>query len=162
MREERYRLDVTLGTPDDTSHNVVVLSGVDLDVPLEADLDDDPLHDDELLLEGTDGSFRRLTPKHPDVRLDLEKKLYIYRFRSVPPGEYRLSVRLSDDVWASIATGIRVDKRGASFGGRQLTDAPPPAPPQEPEATAPEEPAAQEAAPRDEVLDPPDYDPVVW
>jgi hypothetical protein len=157
--DERYCLDVALGTSNDQACNVVVLSGVDLEIPLEADLDHDPVHEDELLLEGSDGSVRHLSGSDPDVRLDLDKKLHIYRFRSVPPGEYSLSARLSDGVWASIATGIRIDKRGASFGGKLLTDAPPPKPAEAPEEKEQEE--AEPAGPADHFLDLPDYDPIV-
>jgi hypothetical protein len=149
--DERYALDVTLGTSEDGMSNAVVVSGVDLDVPLEADLISDPLHRDEVLLEASDGTIRVLTVDDPDVRLDLDKKLYFYRFRNIPPGVYSLYVRNSvQGGWASIATALRIDRKGVSFGGKQLTDAPPPAiPPEQPEAGDPGADEPAEAKPAD-------------
>lgn len=130
-------LDVVLGTPEDKAHNVVVLTGYDIEVPIEADLDDNPLQDDELRMTGRDGSERILTVRDPDVRLDVRRKLYLYRFRLVPPGSYTIALRNTDRDWATVATGVQVGKRGVLFGGAKLEDKPAPAIPPEPPAPEP-------------------------
>ncbi len=137
MAHERFSLDVTLGTAEDTEQNVIVLTGVDLVVPLEADLDGDPVHDHAARLESVDGSFWILEADDPDVRLDLDARRYLYRFRAVPCGLYSISVKGAAG-WVPVVTGILVDKKGASMGGKLLAEKahpprpPPPPPPEEP------------------------------
>jgi len=127
---------------DDTRYTTLVVTGVDLEVPLEADLDDDPLQDDEVALDGADGSRRILKVGDPDVRLDPGRRLYLYRFRDVPKGIYTLSVRLSDRSWAPILSGVLVTREGATHGGRPLSTSAAPALPDEP----PREPAEVDPA----------------
>jgi hypothetical protein len=136
MTQERLCLDVTLGTSEDKLENVVVLSGMDLYVPLEADLDGDPFHDDILRLESADGRCWILNADEPAVGLDLDRKLHVYTFRGVPPGLYKISVKLSDDVWSTVVSGIVVNKKGALLGGKELTDQEPKAIPPDPSAKA--------------------------
>lgn len=149
MIQERFCLDVTLGTSEDKQQNVVVLSGVDLVVPLEADLDGDPLNDDVVRLEGADGSCWILSAGHPDVRLDLDKNLCLYTFRTVPNGVYKISVKLSDDVWSTVVTGIVVDRNGASLGGSQLTARAPQPIPEDVADEGPEDSQESEGIPDD-------------
>lgn len=140
--------DVALGNQDDTDHNTIVLSGVDLVVPLELDLDGDPLHDDEVKLKAETGEFERiLLSSDPDVTPDPDRGLLLYRFRVVPPGVYRLSVKVGE-MWSELAIGLAVSMQGAYLGDRKLNDAspsaarsaPPPAAAEEPELSpAPEE-----------------------
>jgi hypothetical protein len=130
--EAARTLHVSPSFGDDATFNTVVLTGVDLELPLEADLDGDPLHDDEVALEGVDGSRRILRVGDPDVRLDPARRLYLYRFRDVPCGIYTLLVQLSDGGWAPIASGLLVTKAGASLGGAALAGDEAPAIPEEP------------------------------
>lgn len=112
-----------LGSPGDEEGNTLILSGIDLEVPLEMDLDADPLHDDEVRLLSEDGGYEAvLCASEPDVRADLDKNLYIYCFRSVPPGLYRLQVRTSDQKWATVITDIVVGRRGVRIGEMELED----------------------------------------
>lgn len=123
MAQYDLSLDVMLGAAWDTQFNAIVLSGFDLEVPLEMDLDADPLHDDEVRLLSEDGAYEAvLCASEPDVRADLEKNLYIYRFRSVPPGLYRIQVRTSDQNWATVITDIMVGRKGVRIGEAELED----------------------------------------
>ncbi len=144
MIDDAYAIHVALGTTADAAPNTLVLAGIDLEIPLEADLADDPLHDDQVLLEGIDGSRRILGVGDPDVRLDTDRRLYLYRFRGVPVGIYALSVGLSDGIWAPVLSGIVVKKDGAHLGETALADRDAPAVP----ADAPAgKPGAEEEAP---------------
>jgi hypothetical protein len=148
VTEKEQILDVMLGSPGDKSSNTLVLSGIDLEVPLEMDLDADPLHDDEVRLLSEDGAYEAvLYASEPDVRADLDKNLYIYCFRSVPPGLYRIQVRTSDQKWATVITDVVVGRKGVRIGDTELEDkdpekipvaapAAPPAPAVSPEAKA--------------------------
>lgn len=123
MTEKEQILDVMLGAPGDEGVNTLVLSGIDLEVPLEMDLDADPLHDDEVRLLSEDGAYEAiLCASEPDVKADLDKNLYIYCFRAVPPGLYRIQVRTSDQKWATVITDILVGRKGVQLGDLQLED----------------------------------------
>jgi len=90
-------VDIALGNPGEKDHNTIVLSGIDLVVPLELDLDSDPLHDDEIRLKSETGGFERiLLSSDPNVTPDPDKHILLYRFRVVPPGIYRLSVKVGE------------------------------------------------------------------
>lgn len=141
MAQDEQILDVMLGSPGDTKFNSLVLSGVDLEVPLEMDLDADPLHDDEIRLLSEDGAYEAvLCANEPDVQTDLDKNLYIYRFRSVPPGLYRIQVRTSDQGWATVITDVVVGRKGVRIGETELEDKDPEKIPLTPAAPPPPEP----------------------
>ena len=108
---------VALGNPDESDFNTVVLGGVDISFPLEADLDGDPLHDDELRLLRIGGGYDEvLFASDDDARHDAEKNLYIYTFREVPFGCYDLLVRIGDQKWVPVISGLRVAKTGVKLG----------------------------------------------
>jgi hypothetical protein len=110
----------------DEGHNVLVLSGIDVVLPLEMDLDGDPLMDDVVSLRSVHGRFEQeLTIGHPDVRPHPDKRLVYYRFRFVPPGLYRVSVRVGS-TWSSVIERLLVTHEGAFLRGQKL-DATPPA-----------------------------------
>ncbi len=140
MIDDRCAIHVAPGTTQDTTSNVLVLAGVDIELPLEADLDGDPLHDDEVRLEGADGSLRTLTADDPDVRLAPDRRLHLYRFCDVPAGIYSLSAKLSDGTWAPIMTGLVVTKAGVRLGGDVLADRDAPAVPEDAPRVEPAEP----------------------
>ena len=59
-------------------HNVLVLEVVDVVIPLEADLDEDPDHPDTLRLRREDGAYEAvLKGDDPDVEPDGDNPLFI-------------------------------------------------------------------------------------
>jgi len=136
--------DVALGNLGEKDFNTIVLSGVDITVPLEMDLDNDPLQDDEVRLRSEDSHYEKvLFASDPDAVPDKDKNLILYTFRLVPPGAYRISVRISDQRFLDVVTGLVVTKEGAFIGDQKLGSEPesvasvePPPEPEEP----PEEP----------------------
>ena len=93
------------------------------DYDRETEFDADPLHDDEVRLLSEDGAYEAvLCASEPDVRADLDKNLYIYCFRSVPPGLYRIQVRTSDQKWTTVITDIVVGRKGVRIGETELQD----------------------------------------
>src|SRR5690606_16553955 len=86
----RERHAVATFEPEDAGHNTLVLGGLDVVVPLELDVDADPLSDDVVSLRSVHGLFEQtLSAGDPDVTPDLEAGVASYRFRLVPPGLYR-------------------------------------------------------------------------
>lgn len=117
--------DVALGNKSEKDHNTIVLTGVDVVLPLEMDLDGDPLQDDEANLRSASGHYdRTLTVAHPDVTPDKDNGQLLYRFRDVPPGHYRVAVKVANH-WVPVLRGIVITKDGAFVGDKQLeTDVP--------------------------------------
>jgi hypothetical protein len=95
-------------------------SGIDLVVPLEWDIDGDPLQDDEVRLTNVDGEYdRTLLVGDEDVTADAERRLFLYRFRAVPPGAYTVSIRVAE-VWYELIRGLVVTPTGARIGSSRL------------------------------------------
>lgn len=112
--------EVALGNRSETDHNTIVLTGVDVVLPLEMDADGDPLQDDEANLRSASGHYdRTLTVGHPDVTPDKDNGQLLYRFRDVPPGHYRVAVKVADR-WMPVLRGIVITKDGAFVGDRKL------------------------------------------
>lgn len=121
----REKHAVALFEPGDEGHNTLVLSGIDVVVPVEMDLDGDPLQDDEVSLRALHGGYEQvLATGDPDVRADPERRVAYYRFRFVPPGLYRVAVRIGG-AWVPIGTGLGVRKDGVYWSGTKLDAAPP-------------------------------------
>jgi hypothetical protein len=117
--------DVYLLNKGDSGMNTIVLSGVDVVIPLEADLDDDPDQDDELRLRSLDGRVERvLYTSDEDATQDGDNPRFLYTFRNVPPGLYTLALRASGDVWATVMTGILITTKEATWQGKPLDAAP--------------------------------------
>jgi hypothetical protein len=113
-------VDVGLGDPGGADFNTLVLTGVDVVVPLEADLDGDPLHDDEVRLLSESGDFDvQLCANEPDVKHLADKNLYAYTFRDVPPGVYRVLVKVGED-WATVMGGLVVHRAGVRLDGKEV------------------------------------------
>lgn len=118
MRVETY--EVALGNKSESDHNTIVLTGVDVVLPLEMDADGDPLQDDEANLRSASGHYdRTLTIGHPDVVPDKDNGQLLYRFRDVPPGHYRVAVKVAEQ-WVPVLRGIVITKDGAFIGERKL------------------------------------------
>jgi hypothetical protein len=111
--------------PSGKGKNTLVLSGIELIVPLEMDLDEDPLQDDEVRLSRIDGHFtRELKASDPDVTREEGGERLFYRFRDVPPGVYSIQARVGEDRWASILEGILVTTKKATWNEQDLSDEP--------------------------------------
>src|SRR5688572_16188799 len=70
--ERAYRLfdvhDVSLGNDGEDDFNTVVLDGAEVVLPLEMDIDGDPLQDDTVSLRSVHGLYEQtLTARSPDV-----------------------------------------------------------------------------------------------
>lgn len=116
---------VALSLPDDPFLNTIQLVGYDVVVPLEADLDGDPLTDDVVRLVTDVSSFSRtIESSSPDAVLDEEHRLVLYRFRDVPPGVYRVETLVRDH-WYTVIDGLEVRVRGVFFGDEALGEAAP-------------------------------------
>ncbi len=130
--------DVMVGAPGDTAGNMLVLGGMDVVVPLEMDLDDDPLQDDEVWLRRADGSVVQvLYANDPDVERNEEQRLFFFGFRDVPFGVYTVSVKVGDQLYDAIR-GLVVCREGVLLGGKKLASSwtarqPPTVPPAPPE-----------------------------
>ncbi|HMA93971.1 MAG TPA: hypothetical protein VKP30_14870 [Polyangiaceae bacterium] len=112
--------DVSVGNVGETDYNTVVLSGTELIVPLEMDLDDDPLQDDEVRLVSEDGEFERhIRASDPDAEPDEDNRLIHYRFRAVPAGLYRVQVNVAG-TWTDVVEGLLVQRGGVVCGDTQL------------------------------------------
>jgi len=115
-------LHVALSAPDDDTHQVVVVGGIDLVIPLEQDLDDDPLQDDEVRLRSAaSGVELHLLASDPDVTPDPDSSLLLYHFREVPPGLYDVEVKCGEH-WTTILRGLLVTPSGAQTHSKTLGD----------------------------------------
>jgi hypothetical protein len=115
--------DVALGNVGEKDHNTIVLSGVDVVVPLEMDMDGDPLQDDEVHLRAKHGQYEQvLSSSDEDVEVDTDARLLYYRFRYVPPGAYNVAVRIRDHL-VTVVRGLVVTRSGVFAGGKKLDSA---------------------------------------
>ena len=111
--------------PGDKDFNTLVLPCREVVIPLEEDLDCDPLQDDEIRLTSLDGSHEQiLRASDQDAERQAEQALIHYRFRDVPPGYYRIAVRIAEQ-WVDVSTDLVVTARAAFLNGRKLAKQPP-------------------------------------
>jgi hypothetical protein len=124
MSEESLELYVAPGLSDDNTFNRVVLAGLDVVIPLEIDLDDDPETDDAIRLVDRNGAYARvLEAGDPDMTRDGDAPFLQCTFRLVPPGVYDVDVRLHNE-WHTVIGGMEVTRRdvrllGESFVGER-------------------------------------------
>jgi hypothetical protein len=112
--------DVMLGEPGQKASNVLVLGGMDIVIPLERDMDGDPLQDDTVRLASLDGGYEQvLQASDLDVEPDPDNRLLHYRFREVPPGVYAVSVNVAG-TWSVVIPDLIVRRNGAFIGERKL------------------------------------------
>lgn len=125
--------DVALGNKGEKDFNTIVLSGIDIEIPVELDMDGDPFQDDAVRLRSEHGFYDQvLTARDPDVEIDTDSRYLFYRFRHVPPGSYRASVLIGDR-WVPLVRGIVVTSDGAFLGGKKLGEDRPAEKPADPE-----------------------------
>lgn len=112
------------GLDTDKTHiirvNQVELAGIDIVIPLELDLDGDPLKDDEIRLRRNDGGYDKVV-KSSEAEREEGVPLLNYLFEDVPPGEYTVSVKVGS-AWNDVMNEMRVTTsdvfyQGASFSG---------------------------------------------
>lgn len=98
----------------------------DLVIPLQEDLDGDPLQDDEVRIASHCGRHVRvLLASSPEAEADHAAALVHYRFRQVPPGCYSVAVRVGEQ-WVAVSHTLVVTPRAAYLNGRRLPATPPP------------------------------------
>lgn len=94
---------------------------VDIDIPLEADLDSDPDKPDRIRLRHIDGIYEsELEQGGPDVTKDGTYPLYHYHFKCVPPGLYSVEVKLNDE-WRLLLRGLQISPGAAVLGKQDFT-----------------------------------------
>ena len=96
-----------------------VRAGLDLIIPLEIDLDDDPDNDDQIRLRQLNGAYDIVvTADSKQVREHEENPLALYRFRDVPPGKYEVSVNVGGH-WRPVIVGLEVTSDSVLHGGKK-------------------------------------------
>ncbi len=129
--------DIMLGPPGGQPFNNLVLSGVDVVLPIERDLDDNPLLDDEVVLLAADGQpLQSVSSSDQEVEADEANRLLFYRFYDVPYGVYDVAVRIAGKSYVVIP-GLIVRREGAFVNGKPLS-AERPSAAMEPPASPPE------------------------
>ena len=124
MSDEALELHIAPAGKDDETFNRIVLSGLDVVIPLEIDLDEDPNTDDAIRLIDRDGGYKRVLEEgDEDVVRDARAPFLNCTFRLVPPGVYDVDVRLHNK-WHTVIAGLEVTSRtlrlnGESFVGTQ-------------------------------------------
>lgn len=113
---------VCVGNLGEDDFNTLVIGGMDLVIPLEMDLDDDPMQDDEIRLRSLDGFFEQVVrASDPDAEPSPDERLIYYHFRDVPPGPYRIEVNVGG-AWALVVDGLIVTRTGSMLHGNKLTN----------------------------------------
>jgi hypothetical protein len=113
---------VCVGNFGEDDFNTLVIDGMDLVIPLEMDLDDDPMQDDEIRLRSIDGFFEQVVrASDPEAEPKPDERLIYYHFRDVPPGAYRIEVNVGG-VWALVVDALIVTRTGSMLHGTQLTN----------------------------------------
>lgn len=123
MTDESLELHVAPSNKDDSTFNRIVLSGLDVVIPLEIDLDEDPKTDDAIrLIDRDDGYSCVLEDGDPDVVRDPNAPFLKCTFRLVPPGLYDVDVRLHN-AWHTVIAGLEVTRRDVRLKGESFVGA---------------------------------------
>ncbi|MBJ6760621.1 hypothetical protein JGU66_07585 [Myxococcaceae bacterium JPH2] len=117
--EEEQR-DVATFNTGDVAVNTLKVALRDVIVPIEMDLEDDALQDDEVRLTSLGGAMERVLSRNsPDVEADRQERRLYFRFRAVPLGAYRVCVRIAGE-WTAVFRDLVVRGEGAFSGGMRL------------------------------------------
>lgn len=120
MSTTRAEYRVCVGNVGGDDINTIVVGGFELVIPLELDLDDDPLQDDEVRLYSEDGCFTQIVKaSDPGAEPAPDERLLYYHFRDVPPGAYRVEVNVGGR-WTRVLDGVVVRRSGPVLRGAQL------------------------------------------
>lgn len=113
---------VALGDVGGSTKNTLLLGRWDLVVPVERDMDDDPLVDDEVVLKDPDGTVvRQLLSSDEDVSEDPDSGMLLYCFRDLPFGVYSVAVVVGAQEHPVIAQVV-VRAKGVFIGETQLPE----------------------------------------
>src|SRR5260370_3700067 len=83
--------------PGEQGYNTLVLSGIDVVVPLEVDQEMKVKSGNQVRLKTKDGLYQaELKAGDPDVTQDGENPLLLFRFRDVLPGIYTVEVLMGN------------------------------------------------------------------
>jgi hypothetical protein len=124
-QEPQATYDVALFNRGETTHNTIVLGGVDVLIPIELDVDSDPFQDDAVCLESISGAWSdvRLCTD-PEVLVSRDKRHLYFPFFDVPSGVYRVEIRIGE-VWTPVMSGLIVSQGEAKLDGQTLSEQPP-------------------------------------
>jgi hypothetical protein len=101
--------------PGERYHNTIVLGDIEVVIPLEGDLDDDPDTLDCVRLRHQDGLYEAtLTEGSPGVEPDGQNPLNRYHFPAAVPGPYTIEVKVGD-TWHAVARDVNITRNGAHF-----------------------------------------------
>ncbi len=113
---------VALCDVGDRSTNTLQLIGYDVVVPLEMDLDGDPLQDDRVrLVADTGRRVREVSSSAREAERDDATGTILYHFRDVPPGVYHVETFIRGG-WYRVVEGLTVRQKGVFLGATALTD----------------------------------------
>jgi|SRR5688572_5055885 len=94
---------------------------VDIVIPMEIDLDDDPELEDRVRLRNEDGSYDTVVAAGDEnATQDEENPIIHYRFTDVPPGTYEVLVSVGRG-WSCVLAGLKVTKSDATHNGKSYT-----------------------------------------
>jgi hypothetical protein len=111
---------VARATADDSGYNTLVLAGVNVEFPLEIDLDDD-YAEERMRLRGLIGEYDvTLCATDSRVRRDPDHPVLYFTFELVPPGRYELRAALRDQ-WVTVASDLRILPSGVLLGGAAVS-----------------------------------------
>lgn len=106
--------------PGDEQHNTLVIGDIEVIIPLEEDLDDDPKTPDQVRLRNQAGLYQAtLTEGGPGVEPDGDNPLNRYHFPAVVPGYYTIEVKVGKN-WHAVARDIHITRDDATFGDVSL------------------------------------------
>lgn len=118
----RYSALLAPSNPGEQRYNTLVLSGIDVVVPLEVDLETDPNPHDEIRLKSKDGLYEaHLKPGDPAVTQDGDNPLLLFTFRDVLPGIYAVEVFIGKK-WYQIMGDLHISRKGAFFQGQSFEE----------------------------------------
>ena len=107
---------VATSHPSDQTYNTLVLDGINLIIPLEIDLDNDPDTPDMVRLKSDDGGYEAiLTAGQEGVEQDGDNPLNYFHFHYVPLGVFSIAVKIADQ-WCTIVASLRVTHTGVFVG----------------------------------------------
>jgi hypothetical protein len=115
--------DVAVFEEGASEHNTLVLGGAHIVVPLEMDIDDDPMQDDEVRLVAQHGHWEQhVRASDRDAEAKVEERVILYHFRDVPPGIYDVEVNVAGG-WRKVMRGLRSERKpnGALKSERKAT-----------------------------------------
>lgn len=121
-RESAHResYQVALVDPGQDFRNTIRLVGYDVVIPLEKDMDGDPLQDDRVRLTADVGNrVQEIASSDEDAEHDEEAGVILYSFRDVPPGVYHVETLIRGQ-WIRVIDGLTVRAKGVFMGSAAL------------------------------------------